>query len=44
MSGNSARMIFSMLALVVSGGVLAQDPEIESLRTAIEELRADYEL
>lgn len=43
MSVISLRMIFSILTLVISGSVLAQDPEIESLRTAIEELRADYE-
>jgi len=38
-----AKSVLPALFLMVTCGAFAQDPEIESLRTAIDELRADYE-
>jgi len=37
------KSVMSALFLMVTCGAFAQDPEIESLRTALDELRADYE-
>ena len=43
MRSGSDSTIVLVLALIISSSVQASDPEIESLKTAIEELRADYE-
>ncbi len=43
MSIKSYRRVLCVFALLISNGTFAQNTEIDELRVALDELRADYE-